>query len=710
MNAPLMDTPGAPTRPVAALAGTVGSLLMPLLRALGNDRSAAVIASAVPDPERPLTFGMLAVTLGRLGYDVCQGERARDRWHQAIDGALVLLEEDRSIAAFVRQAGRVSEVMPSLDSISIQAPEEAHHLSVARRMAKARRLIHLRNPIALPLIEHDENLRRVLAGAYGLSLFINLIALSIPYLTMVVYNYVIGGMAPEILPGLGVGGFLALATILVLRRMRAVLLADAFGRFGYDLQSQVAQRLLRAPLGASLRFQVYALLARVREAWRGVDPLSNAFTGAIFDSPFILFSLLAIAFIGGVLVVVPVFYLLLFFAIALLVERRSRLSLQIGGAAMADREAMLAELAEKAVQLRVAGLYGSWLKRFDEVSQRVTATAMANATRSALTQSVAYVLGTGVALATLLAGIVLVLDGQMTAGGLIAVMLLVWRIVGPAQAVFFSIDRLRQTRSQRQRIETLLQTPVEADRPTRLRPTRRAVPQLRFDRVSYRYAGASEQALTGVSFVVDPGEIVAVLGPSGSGKTTVLAIAAGLLAPQLGLVLLDGRNLAHFDPDDHRLTVAAFVPTRPYTFDASLKDNIVPAAPWADDDRIAGAVRQVWPGKAGEALAADLAQPVPQASALYLSAAEQSRLAFARLAAKSAHIAIVDAPFSGAEPDARRVFEDFLVASRSRRSVLFSTADPAMARFADKVLILNAGVAAYYGPPAVAQVPLQAAR
>jgi ATP-binding cassette subfamily C protein len=705
-----MKAAGDSTIEVVALTGAVGSQVLPLLRALGNDRSAAVIASAVPDPQRPLTFGILAVTLGRLGYDVCQGERARNRWHQAIDGALVLLEGDGTTSAFVRQAGRVSQVGASTDRASMPDPVEADPVAVARRIGQARRLIHLRSPIALPLTEFDENLRRVLAAAFGLSLFINLIALAIPYLTMVVFNYVIGGMAPEILPGLGAGGLLALVAILGLRRMRAALLAAAFGRFGFNLQTRAAWRLLRAPLGASLRFQVYGILSRVREAWRGVDPLSNALSTALFDSPFILLTLLAIAFIGGVLVVVPVLYLLLFIAVAILLERRSRLSLQIAGTAMADREAMLAELAEKAVQLRLAGLYDSWLRRFGDVSQRVTATAMHNATRSAIAQSVAYVLGTGVALATLMAGIALVLDGSMTAGGLIAVMLLVWRIVGPAQALFFSIGRLRQARGQRERIEALLQTPAEADRPTRLRPAPHAVPSLRFDRVSFRYAGASEQALTGVSFAVEPGEIVAVLGPSGSGKTAVLKIAAGLLTPQLGLVLLDGRNLANFDPDDYRLTVATFVAARSHAFNASLKDNIAVVAPWIDDVRIAEVVREAWPGQAGEKLASNLAQPLPQTTAAYLSVAEESRVAFARLAARTPRIAILDNPLASAEADARRAFEDFLVASRGTRSVLFSTDDPAMVRFADKVLILNAGVAAYFGPPALTSVSLQAAR
>jgi ATP-binding cassette subfamily C protein LapB len=101
---------------------------------------------------------------------------------------------------------------------------------------------------------------------------------------------------------------------------------------------------------------------------------------------------------------------------------------------------------------------------------------------------------------------------------------------------------------------------------------------------------------------------------------------------------------------------------------------------------------------------------LPQTAAAYLSVAEESRMAFARLAAKTPHIAILDNPLASAEADARRAFEDFLVSSRGTRSVLFSTDDPAMARFADRVLILNVGQVAYFGPPALTSVPLQAAR
>ena len=670
------------TSSVPTLTGAAGATLLPLLRSLGNERSEAVIASAMPDPAAPLTFGDLAVTLARLGYDVCQGDRARSRWRQAIDGAVVLLSRDGKIAAFARQGGGVSKI--ASDGTVVTDPEDA-----GRAMREARRILHCRSAFTVPLTEFDENLRHVLVGAFGLSFFINLVALAVPCLTMVVYDHVIGGAAPEILPGLAVGGGLALACLFVLRRMRALLLGAAVGRFGLNLQARVVHRLFRAPLANSGRFQVFALLARVRDAWRPVDPLSNAMSTAVFDAPFILLTLLAIAFIGGVLVIVPVLYLVFFLAVALLMQHRSRLGLQIAGAALAERDAMLAELAEKAEPLRLSGLQESWLRRFGEVTHRVTALAMSNATRAAAAQSLAYVLGTGVALATLMGGIAVVLAGDMTAGGLIAVMLLVWRIVGPAQAAFHALGRLRQSHSQRQRVEALLQSPVEADRPTRLRNAPRTVPSLRFDRVSYRAPGAGEQSLTGLSFAVEPGEIVAVLGPTGSGKTSVLEIAAGLLTPQLGIVLVDGRNLAHLDPDDWRLTVAAYVPARAHAFSADAPDNIALAAPWIGAGNAMQFVDKVWRVPA-------LTAPM----AAHLSASDDARLGMARLAAKSPSIAILDTPAAGAEVDARRAFEDFLVSCRGSRSVLFSTDDPAMARFADKVLVLNAGTVAYFGPPA----------
>src|SRR4029077_8701579 len=71
------------------------------------------------------------------------------------------------------------------------------------------------------------------------------------------------------------------------------------------------------------------------------------------------------------------------------------------------------------------------------------------------------------------------------------------------------------------------------------------VPTLLFEDVhtSLRAGGEEVRILRGVSFRLDPGELVALVGPSGSGKSTILGIAAGLDAPTAGRVVIDGTDV-----------------------------------------------------------------------------------------------------------------------------------------------------------------------
>lgn len=60
------------------------------------------------------------------------------------------------------------------------------------------------------------------------------------------------------------------------------------------------------------------------------------------------------------------------------------------------------------------------------------------------------------------------------------------------------------------------------------------------------------RAADDVSLTIEPGELVALFGPSGSGKSTLLEIAAGILPPDSGSVLLDGRDITRLSPGQAR--------------------------------------------------------------------------------------------------------------------------------------------------------------
>ncbi|MEM2794045.1 MAG: ABC transporter ATP-binding protein, partial [Candidatus Methanomethylicia archaeon] len=96
---------------------------------------------------------------------------------------------------------------------------------------------------------------------------------------------------------------------------------------------------------------------------------------------------------------------------------------------------------------------------------------------------------------------------------------------------------------------------------------------LRVENVCFKYPGGVE-VLKNVSFTASRGEVVAVVGPNGSGKTTLLMIAAGLLEPSKGLVLLDNKPLKEQLPEARRRIGLVFQDPDDQLFNPTVYDEI----------------------------------------------------------------------------------------------------------------------------------------
>src|SRR5262249_13534067 len=131
-----------------------------------------------------------------------------------------------------------------------------------------------------------------------------------------------------------------------------------------------------------------------------------------------------------------------------------------------------------------------------------------------------------------------------------------------------------------ERIFELLDAPPESPaRPAA--PLRLARGVLEFDRVSFRYPGASTPALDDVSFRLEPGESLALVGPSGAGKSTIVKLLLRFYQPSSGRILLDGRDVSEVDLAELRRAFAAVL-QESYVVHGTVSENIAYGAEMDD--------------------------------------------------------------------------------------------------------------------------------
>jgi ATP-binding cassette, subfamily B, bacterial len=181
-----------------------------------------------------------------------------------------------------------------------------------------------------------------------------------------------------------------------------------------------------------------------------------------------------------------------------------------------------------------------------------------------------------------------VMDGTLSLGLMLAMNSLAFRLFEPLSALVAGALELQLVKGHMDRIDDVLQTPVEQPD----RAIRKSPPPLRgtlaLRNLSFRYSAHGPLVVDNVSLDIPAGSSVALVGPSGSGKTTLLGLLAGLHRPSAGEITYDSVPLHTMDLRLLRLQIG-IVPQHPYIFGASMRDNIALTAPEASIDRIVAA-------------------------------------------------------------------------------------------------------------------------
>ena len=207
--------------------------------------------------------------------------------------------------------------------------------------------------------------------------------------------------------------------------------------------------------------------------------------------------------------------------------------------------------------------------------------------------------------------------------------------------------------------------------------------------VEFRYPGADEPVLSGISFSTAPGTVTAIVGSTGSGKTTLINLLPRMLDVTGGSIALGGTDLRDADPDQLRQNFG-LVPQRPYLFSGTVASNLRHGKADATEEEMWEALTIAQAADFVRAMPEGLETPIAQGGTT-VSGGQRQRLAIARALIRKPSIYLFDDSFSALDLTTDARLREALVPATRDAAVVIVAQRISTITAADQIVVLNRG-------------------
>ncbi len=523
----------------------------------------------------------------------------------------------------------------------------------------------------------------------------NALAVAVSLFALQVYDRVIPNASTQTLWVLAAGAVIAIIFEAMLRIARGRLIDD----MGRQVEIAVSADLVTRLQGMRMSAQgagPSALASMMREFASVREFFTATAMGSISDIPFVVIFLAVIYAIAGPVVWLIVAAMAIIIVLSLFTRHTlSKLSEDMQGINSAQSR-LLNEMTYGSETIKLNRAENRFQAAWEEISLVQSAKTQQQRATSAMLSFASQAVQQGAYITAVIAGVYLVLSGEFTVGGIIAVSLLTTRTIAPITQLSGAISRWQQVRVALEGLSQIATAAQEREHGRQYAQRSTFEGEITVSGLQFRYPEQQDLALDIPSWGVKPGEVVAVLGRNGSGKSTLLKLLSGLYEFERGDIRIDGLDIRQIDPANLRRTLGVLTQDVAL-FSGSLRDNLVLRPNGASDADIVDAL--------GFSGLLPMVERHPQGLDMQimdggagLSVGQRQSLGLARVHLADPQVVLLDEPTAAMDQTLEAETIERLRFWLKGRTCILTTHRTEIIALADRVAVMQGGKLALYGP------------
>ncbi|MCB1938999.1 MAG: type I secretion system permease/ATPase [Rhodocyclaceae bacterium] len=669
-----------------------------LARFFGQAVDPAHVTAGVPLAAGQLGRAQLEECAARAGLTLSPARVEPARVRASMLPALVVGEGDDAVVVLHRDGERVEVAVPGIDgsrwmaleTLLRELPGQWYFVRPVFRFDARSLLYHLPRPRRWFWDAFLAN-RWIYGWALLATVLVNLFGAVIPFYTMAVYDRVVPNNATDSLWVLTSAVVVITVFDLLMKLLRSYLVESAARKADLAMSAHIFSHTLQ--LRAASRPASGGVLANVVREFESVREYASAATLTLLgDLPFMFFFLAIIALVGGWMVVVPLVLIPLSLAVSWWLRRPISRELEANMQEGAQRTAHLFEVMNGLDTVKGMGA-DAWARRkWEMLTVKIAESTLRMREWSAFGSTFSATMSGLSTILLVMVGALLIADGKLTLGQLIAVSMLSGRALGPASQLAGLILRSQQVKLSLEALDKIMASPIDEHASSLHLPALKG--QIEFRDVHFAYPNAAP-LLKGLNLRIAPGERVGFIGRIGSGKSTLMRMLLNIYAPDQGSVLIDGLSVNQIEPLSLRRQIG-YVPQDVVLFHGDIRENITLGGSDVSDADMLAAIRAGCLEDTLAQLPEGLATEVGERGER-LSGGQRQAVAITRALVRKPRMLLLDEPSSMMDPGT----EHQLIQSLRRMpdmTLLLVTHRASMLPLVDRLVVLDQGRVVADGP------------